>query len=107
MLMVSMSTGTHGLLQADDPVVWRGPMASSAVDKFMLGTDWGPLDVLVVDMPPGENHDTGNIMILVEQQVKQHELSAVPFNDDDCAMNTFSSKADGCCLGAVRAARHW
>ncbi len=40
-------------LQGDAPVVWRGPMSSSAFDKLLLGTAWGPLDVLVVDMPPG------------------------------------------------------
>lgn len=41
------------LAQDDAPVVWRGPMVNQAIDRFLLGTDWGPLDVLVVDMPPG------------------------------------------------------
>jgi ATP-binding protein involved in chromosome partitioning len=35
------------------PAVLRGPMMSSTFDKLMFGTDWGKLDVLIVDMPPG------------------------------------------------------
>jgi hypothetical protein len=41
-------------LQGDAPVIWRGPIVNNAIDKFLLGTKWGPLDVLVVDMPPGK-----------------------------------------------------
>jgi ATP-binding protein involved in chromosome partitioning len=37
-----------------DAVALRGPMVNSAFDRMAFGTDWGPLDVLVVDMPPGE-----------------------------------------------------
>lgn len=40
-------------MEGDEPAVWRGPMVSSAFDKMAIGTDWGALDVLVVDMPPG------------------------------------------------------
>lgn len=42
------------LCQGDEPVVWRGPMVNNAFDKMLFGTEWGLLDVLVVDMPPGE-----------------------------------------------------
>jgi ATP-binding protein involved in chromosome partitioning len=45
---------TVGCLQGDAPVVWRGPIVNSAIDKFLMGTAWGRLDILVVDMPPGE-----------------------------------------------------
>lgn len=41
------------IYQDDKPAVLRGPMVNSAFDKMLLGTDWGKLDVLVVDMPPG------------------------------------------------------
>lgn len=44
---------TYVHAQGDSPAVWRGPMVSSAIDRMLLGTDWGQLDVLVVDMPPG------------------------------------------------------
>jgi hypothetical protein len=41
-------------VQGDTPVVWRGPIVNSAIDRFLMGTAWGALDVLVVDMPPGD-----------------------------------------------------
>ena len=40
-------------------LIWRGPMASTALKQIILQTQWGPLDVLLVDMPPG----TGDIQI--------------------------------------------
>ena len=40
-------------MQEDAPAVWRGPMVMSALDSFMTKVSWAPLDVLVIDMPPG------------------------------------------------------
>jgi hypothetical protein len=42
------------LLQGDAPAIWRGPIVNTTINKFLYGTAWGDLDVLVVDMPPGE-----------------------------------------------------
>ena len=53
------------MLTADQAVVWRGPMATSALRQLLRETDWGTLDVLVVDLPPG----TGDIQISLVQQV--------------------------------------
>lgn len=58
---MSMGFFTKG----DAPVAWRGPMISQAVDKFFAGTDWGKLDVLVVDLPPG----TGDVQISLSQRL--------------------------------------
>jgi len=58
---MSMGFFTKG----DAPVIWRGPIVNSAIDKFLLGTKWGPLDVLVVDMPPG----TGDAQIGLGQRL--------------------------------------
>lgn len=46
-------------------VVWRGPMLFKAMDQFFRDTDWGELDVLVVDLPPG----TGDIALTMAQKV--------------------------------------
>lgn len=53
------------LMKKDDAVVWRGPMASSALKQFMEDTLWGDLDVLLFDMPPG----TGDIQLTLSQTV--------------------------------------
>jgi len=59
----AMSIGS--MLTANQAVVWRGPMATSALRQLLRESDWGELDVLVVDLPPG----TGDIQISLVQQV--------------------------------------
>lgn len=48
------------------PMVWRGPMASGALQQMINQTNWGELDYLIVDMPPG----TGDIQLTVSQKIK-------------------------------------
>ncbi|WP_417579939.1 Mrp/NBP35 family ATP-binding protein [Pelagibacterium sp.] len=60
----AMSIGP--MLTGTQAVVWRGPMATSALRQLLRETDWGQLDVLVVDLPPG----TGDIQISLVQQVE-------------------------------------
>ncbi len=47
------------------PVVWRGPMVQGAIRQFMTETDWGALDVLILDMPPG----TGDAQLAIAQDL--------------------------------------
>jgi len=55
-----------GFLVAEDtPMIWRGPMVQSALQQMLRDVDWGELDVLVVDMPPG----TGDAQLSMSQQV--------------------------------------
>ena len=53
------------LVEADSPMVWRGPMATQALDQLLRQTNWGDLDYLIVDMPPG----TGDIQLSLSQKV--------------------------------------
>ncbi len=53
------------LAPAENAVVWRGPMASSALRQFISDTDWGELDYLLIDLPPG----TSDIHLTLVQTV--------------------------------------
>jgi len=53
------------LIDPEQAVVWRGPMVMGALGKLMNETDWGGLDVLVVDTPPG----TGDILLSLAQSL--------------------------------------
>ena len=55
-----------GFLVAEDtPMIWRGPMVQSALQQMLRDVDWGELDVMIVDMPPG----TGDAQLTMAQQV--------------------------------------
>lgn len=41
------------LLEGDQPVIWRGPMIQKTIQQFVMAVDWGELDYLLVDLPPG------------------------------------------------------
>jgi ATP-binding protein involved in chromosome partitioning len=53
------------LVEEGAPVVWRGPMVMSALTQFLREVEWGELDVLVIDMPPG----TGDAQLTIAQSV--------------------------------------
>lgn len=53
------------LVDPDQPMVWRGPMVTTALNQLMHQTEWSDLDYLIVDMPPG----TGDIQLTLSQKI--------------------------------------
>ena len=59
----SMSIGT--LIDRNQPLIWRGSKACGAIEQLLTQTNWGEIDVMVIDMPPG----TGDIQITLSQRL--------------------------------------
>ena len=66
----------------DSPVIWRGPLKSGAIKQFLGQADWGNLDYLVVDLPPG----TGDAPLSVAQLIKEVSGAIVVTTPQDVAL---------------------
>ncbi|MFZ0456310.1 MAG: Mrp/NBP35 family ATP-binding protein [Ignavibacteriaceae bacterium] len=55
-----------GLIQPGQPVIWRGPLRSKVISQFLADVDWGELDFLIADLPPG----TGDEILTISQKMK-------------------------------------
>jgi ATP-binding protein involved in chromosome partitioning len=53
------------LVDADQPMIWRGPMVTNALQQLLKDTNWSNLDYLIIDLPPG----TGDIQLTLAQQI--------------------------------------
>jgi len=67
--VMSLGMFTSGL----EAVIWRGPVMNRALNQFISETDWGDLDVLLVDLPPG----TGDVAISIAKLLPQAEILLV------------------------------
>jgi len=66
----------------DNPVVWRGPLKHSAINQFLGEVDWGRLDYLIVDLPPG----TGDEPLSVAHLIKEVDGSIVVTTPQEVAL---------------------
>ncbi|TXT62086.1 MAG: Iron-sulfur cluster carrier protein [Promethearchaeota archaeon] len=63
--VISMSFLTEN---TDTPVIWRGPMKMSAIRQFLGDAEWGELDYLIFDLPPGTSDETLDILQLIPEE---------------------------------------
>jgi ATP-binding protein involved in chromosome partitioning len=81
-----VKTMSIGYLQDDDqPTIWRGPMLHKAIEQFIADVEWGELDYLLVDMPPGTGDAqlslaqlvnlTGAILVTTPQAVSTYDVN--------------------------------
>ena len=59
------SVSIGALIDRNTPLIWRGSKACGAIEQLLTDTDWGEIDIMVLDMPPG----TGDILITLSQRV--------------------------------------
>jgi ATP-binding protein involved in chromosome partitioning len=72
----AMSIGS--MIDKDTPLIWRGAKACGAIQQLFNDTNWGDIDVMVIDMPPG----TGDIQITLSQKMKIDEAVIVSTPQD-------------------------
>jgi len=70
------------LQSPDQPVIWRGPVLSQIINQFWSEVDWGELDVLLIDMPPG----TGDVPLTIFQSIPVDGLILVATAQDLASM---------------------
>ena len=98
-----------GLLVPDDTaMIWRGPMVQSALTQMLNSVDWGELDVMIVDLPPG----TGDIQISLAQQVNLSGVVVVSTPQDIALLDvsksiTMFQKAQVNIIGMVQNMSFW
>ncbi|MHA2170117.1 MAG: Mrp/NBP35 family ATP-binding protein [Candidatus Kariarchaeaceae archaeon] len=73
------------LLKADTPVIWRGPLKMAAIRQFLADVNWGDIDILFIDLPPGTSDEpltvaqlfeniTGTVIVTTPQKVALHDV---------------------------------
>lgn len=68
----------HLLRDSRQSIIWRGPKKDSLIRQFLLGVDWGKLDYLVVDCPPGSSDEHITICSLLEEKKPKAVLVTTP-----------------------------
>ena len=76
------------LMEEGQPVIWRGPLLSSLITQFLRDVDWGELDYLIVDLPPG----TGDVQLTFAQKIKATGAVLVTTPQDVALADVYRAK---------------
>lgn len=91
------------LPESDSPVIWRGPLKMRTIQQFLADVDWGELDYLVFDLPPG----TGDEPLSIAQLIPEPDGSVIVTTPQEVALQTirravnFSKKVDLPVIGLI------
>ena len=90
------------IIDKDKAAIWRGPVLSKALKQLYLGTNWGNLDYLLIDMPPG----TGDAYLTILTDLDIDNVVLVGVEDDFCIAdlhktNSLVKKLKKNCLGLI------
>ncbi|MEL6185479.1 MAG: Mrp/NBP35 family ATP-binding protein, partial [Myxococcota bacterium] len=77
------------IVRPEDAMVWRGPMLNGAITQFMRDVQWGALDYLIIDMPPG----TGDVQLTIAQHLKVSGAVLVSTPQDVALADVIRGKA--------------
>ena len=77
------------IVKPEEAMVWRGPMLNGALTQFMRDVEWGELDYLIIDMPPG----TGDVQLTIAQNVKVSGAVLVSTPQDVALVDVVRGKA--------------
>lgn len=77
------------LVEEKEPIIWRGPMVMGAIGQLLHGVQWAPLDILIVDMPPG----TGDAQLSLVQKVPLSGAIIVSTPQDLALVDAFKAVA--------------
>ena len=86
----------------NSPVIWRGPMVHGLIRQFLTDVEWGELDYLVVDMPPG----TGDAALTLTQQAPRRRRDRATANDLSLIDSRKGLKMFEKCRSRVESSRH-
>lgn len=70
------------LIEPDTPVIWRGPLVSGAIEQFVRDVNWGELEYLIIDMPPG----TGDEALTIAQKIPGIDGSIIVTTPQEVAL---------------------
>ena len=90
------------VVDKEKAAIWRGPVLSKAIKQLYLGTDWGNLDYLFIDMPPG----TGDAYLTILNDLDINDVILIAVEDDFCIAdlhktNSLINKFKKNCLGLI------
>eukprot|EP00924_Labyrinthula_sp_SR-Ha-C_P000796 maker-scaffold_7-snap-gene-4.0-mRNA-1 protein AED:0.01 eAED:0.01 QI:385/1/1/1/1/1/2/679/372 len=80
----------------DKAIIWRGPKKAGIIEQFLTSVDWGELDYLIIDTPPGTSDEHISIVQMVQKQLTEHDGAVVVSTPQEVAQADVRKELDFC-----------